>query len=93
MRAVSGLIAAASASRHDSVSVVAAPAEGRAVLRALGLKASAFSFAHGAEHALPGHPVLLDSYHCSRYNTNTRRLTEEMFTAVFARARALLDAR
>lgn len=64
-----------------------------AVLRALGLKASAFSFAHGAEHALPGHPVLLDSYHCSRYNTNTRRLTEEMFTAVFARARALLDAR
>lgn len=63
-----------------------------AVLRALGLKPSAFAFAHGAEHALPGGHVLLDSYHCSRYNTNTRRLTEDMFTAVFARARALLDA-
>jgi uracil-DNA glycosylase family 4 len=62
-----------------------------AVLRALGLHATAAVFAHGAEHTLPGGRVLLDSYHCSRYNTNTRRLTEEMFTAVFARARALLD--
>ncbi len=62
-----------------------------AVLRALALKPSAFAFAHGAEHGLPGGHVLLDSYHCSRYNTNTRRLTEDMFTAVFARARALLD--
>ncbi|MEQ1581459.1 MAG: uracil-DNA glycosylase [Steroidobacteraceae bacterium] len=64
-----------------------------AVLRALGLKPTAFRFAHGAEHTLPNGHVLLDSYHCSRYNTNTRRLTEEMFTAVFARARALLDIR
>jgi uracil-DNA glycosylase len=63
-----------------------------AVLRALALKPVAFAFAHGAEHALPGGHVLLDSYHCSRYNTNTRRLTEEMFTAVFTRARALVDA-
>ncbi len=62
-----------------------------AVLRALGLKQSAARFAHAAEHDLPGELMLLDSYHCSRYNTQTRRLTEEMFDAVFARARALLD--
>jgi uracil-DNA glycosylase len=59
-----------------------------AVLRAQGLKASAFKFAHGAEHELPGGRVLIDSYHCSRYNTNTRRLTEEMFRAVVACATA-----
>ncbi|MGE0032002.1 MAG: uracil-DNA glycosylase [Steroidobacteraceae bacterium] len=61
-----------------------------AVLRACGLKAAAARFAHGAEHRLPGERVLLDSYHCSRYNTNTRRLTPAMFDRVFARARHLL---
>jgi len=54
-----------------------------AALRALGLGAAAHPFAHGRRHAL-GHGVaLFDSYHCSRYNTNTRRLTPEMFRAVF----------
>jgi len=57
-----------------------------AVLRAQGLKASAFRFAHGAEHALTDERVLVDSYHCSRYNTNTRRLTGEMFRKVVGRA-------
>lgn len=58
-----------------------------AVLRALGLKASAHPFGHGKEYALPDGRWLIDSYHCSRYNTQTRRLTEEMFRAVFAQAR------
>lgn len=62
-----------------------------AVLKALGLPGKAFSFGHGVEHALPDNRILLDSYHCSRYNTQTRRLTPEMFQRVFARARALIE--
>lgn len=62
-----------------------------ACLRTLGLKISDYKFGHGAEFKLPGGQRLIDSYHCSRYNTNTRRLTEAMFEAVFARARALVD--
>ncbi len=61
-----------------------------AVLRAFQIKRSAHRFAHAAEHALPGAMTLLDSYHCSRYNTQTRRLTEDMFAGVFARAVELL---
>ena len=60
-----------------------------ATLTANGLKKSAAKFAHGAEHALPGGRHLIDSYHCSRYNTNTRRLTPEMFRTVLARAKTL----
>jgi uracil-DNA glycosylase family 4 len=60
-----------------------------AVLRARDLRQSSFRFAHGAEHVLPDGRVLVDSYHCSRYNTNTRRLTEEMFADVVGRASAL----
>ena len=55
-----------------------------AVLAAVGLKAGHCKFSHGARHLLPAGQLLFDSYHCSRYNTNTRRLTEEMFHAVFA---------
>jgi uracil-DNA glycosylase family 4 len=61
-----------------------------ATLLALDLKASAARFDHGAEHALPGERTLLDSYHCSRYNTQTRRLTTPMFEKVVARARHLV---
>ena len=63
----------------------------RAIIKALGLRQADFKFGHAAEHSLAGRFRLLDSYHCSRYNTNTRRLTEPMFEAVFARARELLD--
>ena len=55
------------------------------VLAALGHRKSHYRFGHGALHQLPGGPLLADSYHCSRYNTNTRRLTVEMFEAVFAK--------
>jgi uracil-DNA glycosylase family 4 len=63
-----------------------------AVLRALGLPQAGRPFVHGAEHGLPGDRALIDSYHCSRYNTQTGRLTAVMFHAVFARARARLDS-
>ena len=64
----------------------------RAVLLAHGLKQSAAVFSHGGRHELPGGRILLDSYHCSRYNTQTRRLTPEGFAAVFEAARAELEA-
>jgi uracil-DNA glycosylase family 4 len=57
----------------------------KAVLMALGLKQGAYAFAHLAAHTLPNGQRLYNSYHCSRYNTQTRRLTPEMFRAVFAR--------
>ena len=63
-----------------------------ATLAALGQRQAAFKFAHGATHALPGDRVLADSFHCSRYNTNTGRLTTPMFEAVFAAIRVRLAA-
>ena len=62
-----------------------------AVLRALGLRAGACRFAHGAVHRLDDGWRLFDSYHCSRLNTNTGRLTPAMFADVFARIRSTLD--
>jgi len=54
-------------------------------LSALGLRRAAYPFAHGALHRLPNGLVLVDSYHCSRYNTNTGRLTTEMFREAVGR--------
>ena len=59
-------------------------------VRALGRRPSAAPFAHGAIHRLGAH-ILFDSYHCSRYNTNTRRLTPGMFRDVFGQVRSALD--
>lgn len=59
-------------------------------VRALGLRLKDHPFGHGSEYDL-GNLTLLSSYHCSRYNTNTRRLTEEMFEDVFARAKVLTE--
>lgn len=61
-----------------------------AVLRALELKQSQFRFGHGCHYRLPNGLYLIDSYHCSRYNTQTRRLTPTMFDQVFETARDLL---
>ena len=61
-----------------------------AVLKTQGLKQAAFPFGHDRLHEFTDGMRLIDSYHCSRYNTQTRRLTPEMFHAVFARARALI---
>lgn len=55
----------------------------RAVLAARGLRPGPWPFAHGARHSLPEGRTLYDSYHCSRYNTQTKRLTTEMFRQVF----------
>ena len=62
------------------------------VLRALGLNGSRHPFAHGAVYAVPGGPTLAPSYHCSRYNLNTGRLTPAMFEQIFATVRRLVDA-
>ena len=55
----------------------------KAILKACNYKQSAFKFAHNARYQLKDDLVLYDSYHCSRYNTNTKRLTPEMFSRVF----------
>lgn len=65
----------------------------RAVLRACGLRQNALPFGHRVAGALQPGVTLLSSYHCSRYNTQTRRLTGEMFDAVLDEARAHLDGR
>ncbi|MDB5926238.1 MAG: Uracil-DNA glycosylase superfamily [Betaproteobacteria bacterium] len=55
----------------------------QAVLMAFSLRRSDYVFSHGARHTLPDGRALFDSYHCSRYNTQTRRLTDQMFRDVF----------
>lgn len=61
-------------------------------LQALGVRKSSTPFKHAARHQIRPGLVLFDSYHCSRYNTNTGRLTPDMFRGVFAQLRAHLDA-
>jgi uracil-DNA glycosylase family 4 len=92
--------------RHFLVGTIAALPRLRAILvlgriahdsvvRALGEPLARFPFGHGREHLVSrpeGRLALFDSYHCSRYNTNTGVLTADMFNAVFAQLRAYLDA-
>lgn len=62
----------------------------KAVIKALGLKQKDYLFEHGKLHQLEDGRKILDSYHCSRYNTNTGRLTEQMFRDIFKQARTEL---
>ena len=64
-----------------------------AVLRALGLRLASYPFGHGHSHQLADSKLLVDSYHCSRYNTQTRRLTGEMFTDIFRYVRERVEPR
>jgi uracil-DNA glycosylase len=63
----------------------------QAVLEALGWPRGRFPFAHGRLHWLPDNTLLADSYHCSRLNTNTGRLTVAMFESVFTSLARRLD--
>ena len=63
----------------------------QSAVKALGGRLPKAKFGHGAEHVMPDGRVLIDSYHCSRYNQNTGKLTRPMFEAVFERALALRD--
>ncbi len=63
----------------------------KAVISALGLKQIDHPFGHGLEYPLPHEQQLLTSYHCSRYNTQTRRLTTAMFEQIFRNIRRILD--
>jgi uracil-DNA glycosylase family 4 len=74
----------------DSVVMALGGIAHRAIIKAMGLRQADYKFGHAALHEL-GDFKVLDSYHCSRYNTNTGRLTEAMFDAIFAQARELLD--
>ena len=75
---------------EDGVVIALGSIAHQAVLKAMGLRQKAYPFSHGGEHRLDDRLHLIDSYHCSRYNTQTRRLTPAMFSAVFRRAKALL---
>ncbi len=74
----------------DSVVLALGGIAHRAIVKAVGYRQADYKFGHAAEHLVDDRFRILDSYHCSRYNTNTRRLTTEMFHDVFARARELL---
>lgn len=65
----------------------------KSVLMALGLKEKDYPFSHGAQHKLPNGLMLFDSYHCSRYNTQTKRLTPEMFYTVFSNITSYLKGK
>ncbi|HQR25235.1 MAG TPA: uracil-DNA glycosylase [Steroidobacteraceae bacterium] len=86
------LAAEISALRPSTVILALGAIAHGAVLRACGQRASAFAFGHGREHRLGDDRVLIDSYHCSRYNTNTGRLTSAMFREVVGRASRLANA-
>lgn len=92
VRNCNGYLAAELAALSSHVVIVAlGTIAHRAVLQAIGMKQTACRFAHGASHRLSDGKWLVDSYHCSRYNTQTRRLTPGMFKQAIERALALTN--
>lgn len=91
IRCCNGFLAAEIAAVKPSIVLALGRIGHEAVLRALGLPLSRHPFGHGAEHALRPDLTLFDSYHCSRYNTQTRRLTQAMFEELFGTIRARLS--
>ncbi|WP_019626772.1 uracil-DNA glycosylase [Thioalkalivibrio sp. ALJT] len=87
IRTCNGFLAAEMAAMQPQVILALGKIAHDAILRAKGLPLSSLRFAHGAEHELDANTLLVDSYHCSRYNTQTRRLTPAMFRDLFARIR------
>ena len=81
------------AMKEDSAVLALGTVAHQAILTAIDARKTLFPFRHGARHELPNGLVLYDSYHCSRYNTNTRRLTTAMFEAVFADISKYLQSR
>lgn len=77
--------------QKDSIILALGAVAHKAVVMALDHPQKDYLFAHNASHRLPGGMTLVDSYHCSRYNTQTRRLTVELFEQVFVSIRARLD--
>lgn len=91
MRACNGYLAAELARFPPRVVIALGRVAHEAILRAFGARLRDHPFGHGREHAIDEDaPLLLDCYHCSRYNTQTRRLTESMFHDIFRRARERL---
>lgn len=76
--------------KPDAVILALGGVAHKAVLKATGAKAADYTFGHNEHHVLPDGRRLVDSYHCSRYNTQTRRLTEKMFHDVFRRITRLI---
>lgn len=74
----------------DSIIIALGSIAHNSVIKAFALRQKDFPFGHNRLHQIKPGLQLLDSYHCSRYNTNTRRLTPEMFEQVFAHAKQLL---
>jgi uracil-DNA glycosylase len=91
IRSCNGFLAAEIAAVAPRVILALGRIAHDAVLRAEGIALAAHPFAHGAEHDLGQGRRLFDSYHCSRYNTQTRRLTPAMFEGLFREIRARLS--
>jgi uracil-DNA glycosylase family 4 len=76
---------------HGSVIIALGKIAHDAVVRGYRLRLAAFPFGHGHTHRLDNGKTLIDSYHCSRYNTQTGRLTPDMFRDIFRSAQRFID--